>query len=438
MKKKLIIILGSILIVLIGGIITFFSLYKKAPEYQYSPNELFQEGLAAVELDGKYGFINKNGETVIDFVYDDADSFYYGITIVKSGSKYKMIDKSGKQITTEGYEFLRIDEKSGLVVFRKNGKYGLLSREGELLADAVYDSISNFSEGLAIVKSGTKYGYIDESGKLTIEKNYNSVRDFNEGLAVINLDGKYGFINKKGELIIGNNYDYAESFYQGYAIVVVNTTSGNNYKVIDKNGKVVFTDYDSIQRTKNCFIVNKDGEYSILDKEGSSTTLTKYNEVEIINSGFALDDLYFEMFTASDDKNYYVINESGNVVISMAKEEGQEINVYIDVFNLDVYLGKYVDNNLTLLNNKGQMLNFVCENFLGAIFNGKLVVQKSQKYGVIDFIGNTIIDFNYDGIGLTADGYAIVEVKEKYGIIGLQGNIIAPIQYDFIVINYGM
>lgn len=36
----------------------------------------FFEGLAAVKKDGKWGYINPSGETVIPFIYDEANYFY--------------------------------------------------------------------------------------------------------------------------------------------------------------------------------------------------------------------------------------------------------------------------------------------------------------------------------------------------------------------------
>jgi len=35
----------------------------------------FSEGLAKVKINGKYGFINKNGVVVIQCFFDNADSF---------------------------------------------------------------------------------------------------------------------------------------------------------------------------------------------------------------------------------------------------------------------------------------------------------------------------------------------------------------------------
>ncbi|RYD83693.1 MAG: WG repeat-containing protein [Sphingobacteriales bacterium] len=49
---------------------------KKVNAFQYDWAHDFSEGLAAVKQDGKYNYINKRGELVIDTGFDDAHNFY--------------------------------------------------------------------------------------------------------------------------------------------------------------------------------------------------------------------------------------------------------------------------------------------------------------------------------------------------------------------------
>jgi len=45
--------------------------------------EAFSEGLARVKKDGKWGFIDQSGKTLIPFIYEDATSVYDGLAWVK-------------------------------------------------------------------------------------------------------------------------------------------------------------------------------------------------------------------------------------------------------------------------------------------------------------------------------------------------------------------
>ena len=54
----------------------------------------FEEGLAAICIDNKYGFINEDGNEVIPLIYDYAYDFCEGYAIVGVNNKYGAIDKN--------------------------------------------------------------------------------------------------------------------------------------------------------------------------------------------------------------------------------------------------------------------------------------------------------------------------------------------------------
>jgi KWG Leptospira. len=56
----------------------------------------FSEGLAAVsDASGRWGYIDKAGEIVIDYKFNSADEFSDGLTVVRIGGKTAFIDKTG-------------------------------------------------------------------------------------------------------------------------------------------------------------------------------------------------------------------------------------------------------------------------------------------------------------------------------------------------------
>jgi len=55
--------------------------------------------LAPVEIDGKWGFIDKTGKIAINPQFEDAWEFKEGLATIQLGNKYGYIDKSGKIVT---------------------------------------------------------------------------------------------------------------------------------------------------------------------------------------------------------------------------------------------------------------------------------------------------------------------------------------------------
>ena len=52
--------------------------------------------------DGKYGYVDKNGKVVVDYIYDDArEQNQYGFAAVKKDGLWGSIDKNGKITVTK-------------------------------------------------------------------------------------------------------------------------------------------------------------------------------------------------------------------------------------------------------------------------------------------------------------------------------------------------
>lgn len=72
----------------------------------YGPRFDFSEGLAAMGLNGKYGFIDKTGTVVIQPQYDAVESFHEGLAPVRIGDKWGVINTSGQLIINAQYKMI--------------------------------------------------------------------------------------------------------------------------------------------------------------------------------------------------------------------------------------------------------------------------------------------------------------------------------------------
>lgn len=110
------------------------------PQYTKAAKE-FSEGLAAVEYDGKVGFIDMNNRFIIPPVFEPMDDL--------AGFKY------------------------GLSAVKKDGKYGFIDKGGLFVHEPVFDDAENFNDDcLAAVKIGKKFGCIDLTGDTVVPFDY--------------------------------------------------------------------------------------------------------------------------------------------------------------------------------------------------------------------------------------------------------------------------
>lgn len=220
-----------------------FALKEETPDFSWEikpqfdglvPNTKFACGLAAVSKNGKYGYINKNGEVVIPYSYDRGYDFLDGMAKVEKNGKIGYIDKRGKICIPIEYEDGG-DFYEDRVWVKKDGKIGFLNKQGQCAIPFEYDYAYDFEEGLAAVKKNGKFGFIDKSGNTVIPFKFEWASSFSEGLARMCENGRYSYIDKNGEIAIDCKYQYIYDFSEGVAHFYDRECWGT----MDKNGKIL-------------------------------------------------------------------------------------------------------------------------------------------------------------------------------------------------------
>lgn len=123
---------------------------------------------------GKYGFVNTSGKTVINFAYDGAEDFSEGYACVKFGDVYYYIDKYGKKKSYEYAEIRSFNEGFGAVK-AANGKWGFVNSKGKEVITCYYDMVSDFIDGYAVVCLGEAVGIINTNGKYVLDPDYKDI-----------------------------------------------------------------------------------------------------------------------------------------------------------------------------------------------------------------------------------------------------------------------
>ena len=174
---------------------------------------LTEQRLAVCRLNGKYGIVNSEGKQIQPMGFDEL--------------RKDVSDLSSKELPNMG--------SARDLHVRIGDKWGILTANGEQLAEVKFDSVGVFHDGLAVVKAAERYGYIDRSGAIVIPIQWMAAYDFSEGLAALRVDKKhFQFINTAGTVVIkSKKYDSVGRFRNGICRVV----KGGKVKWIDTKGK---------------------------------------------------------------------------------------------------------------------------------------------------------------------------------------------------------
>lgn len=122
-------------------------------EPQY--DELFianDYGFFKVVIDGKYGFIDKNGNEVLPIIYDYASNWCGGCSIIRLNNQYGFVCQETCQIIVEpkydgmSYFFSTYHFGSGMAVIMLNNKYGLINQKGEEIVPPKKEEMSDLYE----------------------------------------------------------------------------------------------------------------------------------------------------------------------------------------------------------------------------------------------------------------------------------------------------
>ena len=197
---------------------------------QYRRAWIFSEGLAAVQKNGNIGFIDHQGNVVIDFrfpyhgnpltdfVFDDGHC-----VVANSEGKCGVIDKRGKWLIQPDYD--TVNAFSEYAIVSKSGVSMQMDYEGNVLNSFVLDSVyeltfeeeerfenregeiqyvdKTIKTGLFCYRVGGRSGLMDSDCHRLTEPLYSSIRAVNKNMfRAILLDGwSEVILNAKGEVM---------------------------------------------------------------------------------------------------------------------------------------------------------------------------------------------------------------------------------------------
>ena len=273
--------------------------------YTYKTQD-FSSRLYPIEVDYKRGFINGNGEVVIEPQFGNVGEFSEGLAPISfdgpgaKNAKIGFIDEKGNVVIEPQFELVW-GFSEGVAPFSKGNKWGFIDRTGNVVIEPRFEMVDNFSEGVVGVTNdlkGGEWSFIDKTGKVVLEAITNFIdNEFSEGLLVTKVggkDGKFGYVDTKGNIVIEPRFDVAFSFSEGLALVCI----GNKCGFIDKDGRIVIKPTFELLGVLRGSPLNSfseglarlkvNGKYGFIDRTGNIAIEPQFDEAEDFSSGYAL------------------------------------------------------------------------------------------------------------------------------------------------------
>ena len=380
-------------------------------------DKLFVRSVTPVCVNDKWGYINKDGNTVIAPQYSAAYSFNTDVNdtapAAKDG-KFGYIDIDGEFIVNPSYSFAGIFSNCGLAkVIDSNGKSAYVDSRGRVaFGERFFDYVSDFTDSYAFA-----YTLTARTGGTTDISDYalicsllganGTVTDLPEGQSIDRIIGDK-YIGTTTNKVIES--DQTADFTKRYAIFSCNSLEAltDYYDRIIVSGKLLIM----------CNGTNEDGLYkaTLMSADTLQALPGEYLcpvDVASYDKGAVLlkkDNGTIKQVLITDSAKEVYTAQKGSAIISGFDKSG-----YACIYENGRYIGLSEDES-----------RFECDFQFGSFNCGLAPYYNNNKIGYINTAGGKIVEAQYDGASeFYADGYAYVKSGTEYSIIDMNGNIIA-------------
>ncbi|MCL2812258.1 MAG: WG repeat-containing protein, partial [Clostridia bacterium] len=280
----------------------------------------FQEGLALVqEPDHQlYGYINTDGDVVVEPKWAYASSFSEGIaSVFNEEDQSFLINKDGDIILSTERWIGSVSQGYAIIMDVEQYTYGIMDREGNVLVEPIWSS--DFVEineyGLMDVWRDGRIGFINTNGEIVVPlKGMDENRVFfSEGVTFLEEErGYWKCYDPQGNVVFDIFCEYIKPFSDGLAAVITyDNDVGSLIGYIDHSGAYVLqpsTRYTSVgipSFSEGLLRFQEDGKYGFLNERGEVAIALQWDKVDGFIDGLALVWL-------NDEIGY--IDTEGNVV----------------------------------------------------------------------------------------------------------------------------
>lgn len=443
---------------------------------EYNDISDFEYGAAQLTKGKKLGIFSDKGKVVLPAVCDDLGDFrfdwYYEFIYTVNGKKG--LATRSEMITPAIYEDVQTTSLKNILV-KKNGKWGVVNQKGKIVLDFKFSMLLNWTGEKLFYGLNDKYGVMDLTTQgilltpvledIWVDRMYENKNVF------ASYKGKYGMIDSTGKIIIPFIYD--DWFWDGrYLLWFTKGKKAHLYAVeqnysrvsigehMQKTGRVVEMEKSTPDQVG---LVNTFGDilldpvyeiekYEMLgyfvykDKKGNCGVINSHGENLKSFSHYTSiiptpTEAYF--FVQGKNRKQGICDLNGKIIIdtaywAVAEYDPEEKCAWV-AFKAPPVKQQYESSaeyhlekvKFGLVDSTGKVLLSALYDFPAGVYDGKTVVSKDNKWGVVTKTGKIILPFDYNYI-YWEDEILVVNKNGKYGISNSNGKPITEPVYEHI------
>lgn len=274
-----------------------------------------KEGFIVKDENEKFGIVDFSNNQILEAKYDGISKVYGNdLYVVMQGKDQVLVKKDGTVVLEKGFDEITevLKNAENGVVYKSSNKYGIMKQNGETTINAEYDDLKEAKTGILIAKKNGNYGIIDLGNNTKVEFRYSSITYNEKADIYIAQDQEYN------DEILNSNYEVKQTG------ILIDLNEEKGYLALRQNDEYKYYNFKFEERkesdifnTTTLFLSKKDGKYGYVDKDGNVVVDYKYDDAGSQN--------IYGYSAVKKDGKWGAINSKGEVV--------QE-----PTYNLDEYL----------------------------------------------------------------------------------------------------
>lgn len=397
----------------------------------------FSEGLAAVRIKGRYGYIDEAGNEVIAPKFDLAGGFFQGLAEVLVGQQTGIIDKAGTIIVKPQFARAYVLTKDVLV-----------AREGEWRSPYYQgaEQLDSLPQALLLGHPARSWGLYHLRTGWISTRDLTFSRFETEGRGLIwatrgnEYRGPFGLMRADGSWQVEPRFTHVQWLMDGRAVVgipdpdaLAGTPNKEKRGAVDRDGNVILTPGSNrnVSYYHNGFgLVHENGKQGLVDLAGNLVGGRLFEEVERPETGdVAKVKLDGKWVGLARDGRIVAAPDNGKVIASCPS------GIKIVMMDGMVEVRGADDKPTTRQRFDYSYNKLNCDKpsvvVVGPpVLKPNIVINPNARWGFIGLDGQLLRDpVDFESVHEFNDGHATAKIGGKWGIIDVSGRFVLEPRY---------
>ncbi len=207
-------------------------------------------------------------------------AFAQNVTIYKENDKFGLANDTEKITDAIYTKLIKLKDESFICLYKN--KFGIISKDGEMLVEPKYTTAQRFVGKYAKLGHKGKYLLFDETGDVILDDNYSNIMLLYGKMFLIKKNYKYGLATFDGDIILA---PVADDIYMPKANVLKISIDGEWYEIVHNSKDVL----------------ELPQEFETLETDKKNFSITKVVENPVASAGYGMisaSDYFIKVFSS--------------------------------------------------------------------------------------------------------------------------------------------